>query len=106
MAILILATLRSPFLPTAYGAFPALWLLTLIGASASPTPRALSATLVTWVALAFFIPMDWVPPRTLAVLALLPQAALIALPLFVLWRFKPAASPSKIEPIEKRTRRN
>jgi hypothetical protein len=74
--------------------------LTILGAMASPTPRTLSITLVTWVALALFIPLDFVQPHTTAVLALLPQAALIALPLIVLWRLKPAASPSAIGPVE------
>lgn len=36
MAILILATLRSPFLPQAYAAFPPLWLLTLLAATYAP----------------------------------------------------------------------
>src|SRR5436190_12831206 len=33
LALLVIATLRSPFLPQAYAGFPALWLLTLMAAS-------------------------------------------------------------------------
>ena len=36
LAILILATLRSPFLPQSYAPLPALWLLTLLAATYSP----------------------------------------------------------------------
>ena len=41
LAILILATLRSPFLPQAYATFPPLWLLTLLAARQPPTAETL-----------------------------------------------------------------
>jgi alpha-1,2-mannosyltransferase len=92
VAIMILATLRSPFLPIAYGVFPALWLLTLVAAPASATVKTLVVTLVAWLMLNVFVPLDWLPPRALAVLTLLPQGMMIALPLVVLARLRPAPS--------------
>jgi alpha-1,2-mannosyltransferase len=56
IALLILATLRSPFLPR-YGPFPALWLATLViaaaSASARPALAAVSAALGLLLAFAF-----------------------------------------------------
>jgi hypothetical protein len=56
IAILILATLRSPFLP-GYGPFPAVWLATLVIAAASagerPALAAVSAALGLLLAFAF-----------------------------------------------------
>lgn len=78
MAILILATLRSPFLPVSYGAFPPLWLLMLLAATVRPTLRTVGWVLVAWIALAIGWPQDWpIDPRLLASLSLLPMAATI-----------------------------
>lgn len=90
VSIMILATLRSPFLPTAYAVFPALWLLTLVAAPASATVKTLVMTFAGWLMLNVFLPLDWVPPHVLAVLTLLPQAMMIALPVLVLARLRPA----------------
>jgi hypothetical protein len=80
MAILILATLRSPFLPQAYAAFPPLWLLTLIAASTAPTATTLSMSLLAWAALNIYWPMDWPrDPRMLAIVFSLPQAVTVIL---------------------------
>src|SRR6185503_17095717 len=49
LAILILATLRSPFLPQAYASFPPLWLLTLLAARQPPTARTLLWTVAAWL---------------------------------------------------------
>lgn len=51
IAILILATLRSPFLPT-YGAFPSLWLATLMAGVLWSKPAARSLAAAAWVILA------------------------------------------------------
>ena len=78
LAILILATLRSPFLPQAYAAFPPLWLLTLLAARQPPTARTLLWTVGAWLALSFYWPMDWpLDPRALALIILVPQAVTV-----------------------------
>lgn len=85
LAILIVATLRSPFLPQAYGVFPALWLLTLIAARSAPSARALLATLAAWLALSVYWPIDWpADPRVLALVFLIPQVVMIGLAVHVL----------------------
>ena len=79
MAILILATLRSPFLPQAYAAFPPLWLLTLLAARQPPTAKTLLLTLAAALALNVYWPLDWpLDPRVLALVMLLPQAVAVA----------------------------
>ena len=104
MAILILATLRSPFLPQGYAAFPPLWVLTLMAAIVAPTARVLSMVLVAWAALNVYWPMDWpVDPRLLAVCSVVPQAVTVALAALALrppggWVESECASPIKDEP--------
>ena len=74
LAILILATLRSPFLPQAYGVFPSLWLLTLVGAREEMTGKRLALVLLTWAGLSLYWPVDWpMDPRRLALLSAVPQ---------------------------------
>jgi len=93
MAILILATLRSPFLPQAYAAFPPLWLLTLLAATYAPTARTLSLMLLGWLSLGVYWPLDWpMDPRLLAVIILVPQAATVALAVLSLRRASAAMS--------------
>lgn len=85
LAILIVATLRSPFLPQAYAAFPSLWLLTLVAALRAPNVGTLAATLLAWAALNVFWPQDWpLDPRVLAIASGLPQALTIALAVIVI----------------------
>jgi hypothetical protein len=80
LAILILATLRSPFLPQAYASFPPLWLLTLLAARQPPTARTLLLTLGAWLALNIYWPLDWpLDPRVLALVTLVPQAVTVAI---------------------------
>jgi cellulose synthase/poly-beta-1,6-N-acetylglucosamine synthase-like glycosyltransferase len=102
LGILILATLRSPFLPQGYGAVPALWLLTLLAASRTPTPRALSLTLLCWAALNIVWPLDWpVDPRFLAIANLIPQTLTIILAVLALkWAPAPQAAETKRPVIE------
>ena len=83
----ILATLRSPFLPQAYAAVPPLWLLTLLAATHAPSTKALFLTLLGWMSLNVFWPLDWgMDPRLLAVVSTLPQAVTIVLAVLVLRR--------------------
>lgn len=78
LAVLILATLRSPFLPMSYAAVPAGWLLTLIAARYEPSPRALAATLVAWGALGIVLPTDTpLGPQAAALISFVPQLGLI-----------------------------
>lgn len=85
MAILILATLRSPFLPQAYGAFPPLLLLLLLAARRAVTGRRLSLALLGWAALNVLWPLDWpVDPRLLAVVNLVPQSLTLGLAVYAL----------------------
>jgi hypothetical protein len=92
LAVLVLATLRSPFLPQAYGAMPPLWLLTLFAATLVPTTRTLLLTLGAVLVFAHYEPQDWPLPLGLRlVLVGITQAAMIALPLLLLRR--PAETP-------------
>ena len=69
IAILILATLRSPFLP-GYGAFPSLWLATLVMAVACARPRIGIVTACLWIVLALQFGQGAVPLLVNAVLTL------------------------------------
>lgn len=96
IAILIAATLRSPFLPQAYAAFPSLWLLTLLAANRPATAKSLAAAILVWAALNIFWPLDWkMDPRWLAILSFVPQMVTAALAFVVL---RPAVE-SNVEPI-------
>jgi len=87
IAILILATLRSPFLPQAYAAFPALWAVTLLAATYPPDRRILLAALLAWAALNLYWPMDWAGDhRLLAVANLIPQTLTIVVAVLALRR--------------------
>jgi len=80
MGILILATLRSPFLPQTYAAIPPLWLLTLLAATHAPRMRAPSMILFAWAALNVYWPLDWpIDPRLLAIATTLPQVVAVFL---------------------------
>jgi hypothetical protein len=91
LAILIIASLRSPFLPLTYGAIPALWLLTLVAARRAPNARSLILAGAGFVALNATWPMDWpVDPRLLALASLVPLILSVALAIRVL---RPAPDP-------------
>lgn len=84
LTILILATLRSPFLPQGYAAIPALWLLTLVAARFAPSIATLALVVVGWAVLGIMIPTDWgVDPRWLTLIIALPQAATILLAVWI-----------------------
>lgn len=87
LAVLVLATLRSPFLPQAYAAFPPIWLLVLMAAKAPPTAKNLVPTLLAWGALNVYWPQDWpADPRMVAVATLIPQTVTAALALLAIRR--------------------
>jgi alpha-1,2-mannosyltransferase len=77
LTILILASLRSPFLPL-YAVIPALWLLTLLAATVTPTFKTLFGVLLAWVILNIMAPTS-VDPRLVAAIILLPQTVIVIL---------------------------
>ena len=80
LGILILATLRSPFIPQAYAAVPVLWLLTLMIAIRIPEPKLLAGAVIAWVALNVYVPHDLgVDPRITAILNLAPLCTTLLL---------------------------
>jgi len=97
LAILIFATLRSPFLP-GYAVFPPLWLLTLLAATAAPTARTIGLTLLLWIPLnALASQATGMDPRLISTITLLPQMVTVGLALFALRRRQDApasAAPS------------
>ncbi|WP_035347015.1 glycosyltransferase family 87 protein [Edaphobacter aggregans] len=78
LTILILASLRSPFLPR-YELFAVLWLLTLLAATIVPSVRTLCLVLTAWAVLNFVIPTNSSDPRLLAAMALVSQAIIVVL---------------------------
>jgi hypothetical protein len=87
LAILILATLRSPFLPQGYGVFPAIWLATLLAARRPPTAKNVLRLGLAWLCFNMYVPMDWgVSPRALALINLVPQIATLAAAVIALRR--------------------
>ena len=77
MAILVLASLRSPFLP-GYAIIPVMWLLTLLAAAAAPTVRTLCFVLAAWLVLNISMPLT-ANPRLISVVLLLPQTVIVIL---------------------------
>ena len=61
LTIIILATMRSPFLPT-YGPFPSLWLATLLAAMTWGRSRVFAAAVVSWTILSFTFGTGGAPP--------------------------------------------
>ena len=88
IGILILATLRSPFLPQSYGVLPALWALTLVAATYVPSARTLTLLVVGVVAMNVFWPVDSpMDPRLRAVFnTALPQLATVVVCVLALRR--------------------
>jgi hypothetical protein len=93
MAILVLATLRSPFLPQSYAPFPALWLLTLMAATGVPRPWGFGAFVLTWLTLNIFVPIDaGMDPRLTAIITTIPQALMVLLAGVVVFSTSPRAA--------------
>jgi hypothetical protein len=83
LTVLILASLRSPFLPE-YGIFPVLWLLTILAVRVAPNLRTLGLMLIAFVVLNVTAPAFGQGPRRMFAIALLLQlvgAAIVALTL-------------------------
>jgi hypothetical protein len=78
LAILILATLRSPFLPT-YAPFPSLWLATLIAAFEWRQGRSPARALVCWAVLAFTFGTGGASPQVNAAWTLVHTITALAL---------------------------
>jgi hypothetical protein len=89
LAILILATLRSPFLP-GYGAFPSLWLATICAAVAWRRPAIRSVAVACWLLLAVQFGQGGVTPQVNAVLTFGHTLAALVLVFAVLPRVAPA----------------
>ena len=66
LAVLIVATMRSPFLPT-YAPFPSLWLATLLAALTWGRSAVFTTTVVTWGVLAFTFGTGAAPPAVNAI---------------------------------------
>ena len=66
LIILILATLRSPFLPT-YAGFPTLWLATLAAAAFADRPAIVRTAVVVWGMHAILFGLGTIDPRVNAV---------------------------------------
>lgn len=101
LAILILATLRSPFLPISYATFPPLWLLSLLIAFQSPTPKTLLILILGWLSLNIIVPNDsGLDPRLTVLIMAIPQLVIIALALIGL---KQTETATATEPIRQHT---
>jgi len=97
LAILILATLRSPFLPQGYAAVPSLWILTLLAATRAPSRATLLTVLCAWAALNIYWPTDWpIHARRLAVISGVPQALTVLLAVLALRRRTNSQSPAPV----------
>jgi alpha-1,2-mannosyltransferase len=85
LGILILATLRSPFLPQAYAALPVLWLLTLLAALDTAHLRRLPWLLLAFAGLNVYWPNDWVfDPRWRSLVLAIPQVLSVVLAVLAL----------------------
>jgi hypothetical protein len=86
LAILVLATLCSPFLPQGYAGFPPAWLLTLLAAVHPPKGRTLAWLVAGWLCFNLYWPQDLgLSARALALMTLVPQALAALLAIRVLW---------------------
>ena len=84
LTILIVASLRSPFLPL-YAIIPVLWLLTLLAATVPPTFKTLFGVLLAWVMLNI-VPPTSMDPRLASAIILLPQMVIVILIVLALRR--------------------
>jgi len=66
IVILVLATMRSPFLPM-YGTFPSLWLATLLAALRWHQPRARWTAIAWWIVLAIGFGQSFMSPPVTAI---------------------------------------
>jgi hypothetical protein len=78
IVILVLATMRSPFLPM-YGTFPSLWLATLIAALGWQQPRVRWTAIAWWMVLAIGFGQSFLSPPLTAVWTFVHTVAAFAL---------------------------
>jgi hypothetical protein len=72
-----------------------LWLLTLLAATFAPTGRTLALTLLGWMVLGFFPPIDTpMDPRLMALISTVPQILTVALAVLVLRRRDQVEAPA------------
>jgi hypothetical protein len=98
LTILIVATMRSPFLPT-YAPFPSLWLATLLAALAWDRPRVLMTVVIAWAVLTFTFGTAAVPPAVNAVWTFAHTVAafvLVAVAMRVARVVTPDPSPARV----------
>jgi hypothetical protein len=80
ITVLVVATLRSPFLPNSYAPVAALWLLTLLGAENVVRGRALVWIGLAWLTLELLWPVDWpLDPRVSSAINSVPMATILVL---------------------------
>ena len=80
ITVLVLATLRSPFLPNSYAGIAPLWLLTLLGSESVGRGRALVWIGLGWLAFEPIWPVDWpLDPRVSSAINSVPMATILAL---------------------------
>jgi hypothetical protein len=101
LAVLILASLRSPFLPQ-YELFAVIWLLTLLVAPVMPSVRTLYLVLVAWAVLNIAMPVNGPAPRLNAAMVLVSQAIIVVLLALALRRHR-QESPVLIQPAVSRS---
>jgi hypothetical protein len=78
LIVLILATLRSPFLPT-YAGFPTLWLATLVAAACVHRPALVWTAVIIWCMHAIQFGLGMIDPRVNAVWTMVQTAATFVL---------------------------
>ncbi len=93
LAILILATMRSPFLPT-YAPFPSLWLATLLAALTWGRSAIFTTSVVAWGTLAFTFGTGGAPPVVNAIWTFMHTIAAFVL-LAIAMRLAPAPLDSR-----------
>jgi alpha-1,2-mannosyltransferase len=99
LALLLLATLCSPFLPQGYAGFPPIWLLTLLAAVHPPKGRTLVWLVAGWLCFNLYWPQDLgLGARTLALMTLVPQALAAFLAIRVLWTIPVGAADAVAAP--------
>jgi hypothetical protein len=97
--VLVLATLRSPFLPVTYAAVAPLWLLTLLGAEDGERRGTLAWIGLAWLAFEIVWPVDWpLDPRVVSAINLVPMATMLALVVVAVRREIGAADARAISP--------
>jgi hypothetical protein len=80
ITVLVLAMLRSPFLPVTYAAVAPLWLLTLLGAENGERRGGLAWIGLAWLAFEIVWPLDWpLDPRVASAINLVPMATILLL---------------------------